>query len=85
MPSFDATTPQSQAVKNLVEAYFALDLKIVESFISKDFKFFSFPAMPEYPNEGKEGHFARYAPLLSMLTKMEVCAQHGGNISELAA
>ena len=85
MSSFNATTPQSQAVKNLIEAYFTFDLKNAEPFISKDFKFSSFPAMPEFPDEGKEGHFERYAPLLSMLTNIEVCAQHGGTISEFAA
>ena len=84
MSSFDATTPQSQAVKNLIEAYHTLDIKKAEPFISKDFRYLSFPEIPEYPDEGKEGHFQRYAPLFSMFTKVEVCAQHGGNIYELA-
>ena len=45
--------PQSQAVKNLLEAYRTLDLKDVEQFKLKDIIFSSFPAVPEYPDQGK--------------------------------
>ena len=85
MSSFNATTPESKAVKNLTDAYLTLDLKNIVPLISKDFKFLSFPKIPDHPDEEKEAHLERYAPLFSMLTKVEVCAQHRGNVSELAA
>ena len=85
MPSFDGTTPESKAVKNLIDAYLTFDLKNIVPLIAKDFKFLSFPAIPEHPDEGKEAHLERYAPLFSMFTKLEVCAQRRGNVSELAA
>ena len=85
MSSFDGTTPESKAVKNLLDAYLTFDLKNVVPLISKGFKYLSFPTIPEHPDEGKEAHFERYGPLLSMFTKAEVCAQHRGNASELAA
>ena len=85
MPNFDATTPESKAVKNLIDAYVTRDLKNIVPLISKDYKFLSFPKIPEQPDEEKEAHLERYAPLFSMLTKVEVCSQHRGNVSELAA
>ena len=85
MSNFDGTTPESKAVNNLVDAYLTFDLKNIMPLISKDFKFLSFPAIPEHPDEGKEAHLERYAPLFSMFTKAEVCAQHRGNFPELAA
>ena len=85
MSSFGATTPESKAVQNLMDAYLTLDLKNIVPLISKDFKFFSFPTIPEHPDEGMEAHLERYAPLFSMFTKIEVCAKHRGNVSKLAA
>ena len=86
MSSFDdATTPEAKAVKDLLDAYQTLDLNNIVPRISKDFKYLSFPPIPEHPGEGKEAHLGRYAPLFSMFTKLEVCAQHRGSTSELAA
>ena len=78
MSGFDGTTPESKAVKNLIDAYLTCDLKKIGPLISKDYKFLSFPTIPEHPDEEKEAHLERYAPLFSMLTKVEVCVQHGG-------
>ena len=77
MPHFDGTTPESKAVNNLIDAYLSLDLKNIVPLIAKDFKFLSFPTIPEHPDEEKEAHLKRYAPLFSMLTKVEVCANTG--------
>jgi hypothetical protein len=85
MPHFDGTTPESKAVNNLIDAYLTFDLKNIVPLISKDFKYSSFPTIPEHPDEEKEAHLERYAPLFSLLTKLEVCAHHRRNVSELAA
>jgi hypothetical protein len=84
MSSPDVTTPEGKAVKNLFDAYFTFDLKNVAPFITKDFKFLSFPKIPEQPDEEKEAHLGRYGPVFSMFTKVEVCTQLSGNVSELA-
>ena len=85
MSNFDGTTPESKAAKNLIDAYLTCDLKNIAPLISKDYKFLSFPTIPEHPDEEKEAHLERYAPLFSMLTKVEVCVQHRGSLFELAA
>ena len=84
MSSLDATTPQLKVVKNFIEAYRTSSVKNIEPLISKDFKFSSFPTIPEHPDEEKEAHLERYAPLFSLVTKLEVCTQCRGSVSELA-
>ena len=76
MSSFGATTPESKAVQNLIDAYLTCDLKNIVPLTPKNFKYMSLPAIPEHPDEEKEAHLERYAPLFSMFTKVEVCAQH---------
>ena len=77
MSNFDGTTPESKVVNNLIDAYLTFDLKNAVPLISKDFKYMSFPANSEHPDEGKEAHLEKYAPLFSLLTKVEVCVQRG--------
>ena len=74
--NFDATTPQLKTVKNLMEAYFSLDIKNTEQFLFKDFKFQTFPKIPDLPEEVKGAHFERYGPLFALMSKVEVCIQH---------
>jgi hypothetical protein len=71
--NFNATTPQSEAVKNLLDAYYTSDMNNVKPFISKDFKFQTFPNINNPFDELKEGHLERSAVFFSLVTKVEVC------------
>jgi len=71
MANINATTPQLRVVKNLFDAYLTLDYKNSEQYVSKNFKFQTFPKTPDLPDETKEGHFERYGALLSLVTKVE--------------
>lgn len=73
LTNFNVTTPQSKAVKNLIEAYLSLDIYNIVPFISKDFKFQTFPKIAGLPDEVKEGHLERYGLLFSMVTSAKVC------------
>lgn len=72
MSSFEATTPQLRAVKDFKDAYGTLDLNNIKPFASKDFKFQSFPKIPELPDETMEEHIERCLPFFSSFTKVEV-------------
>lgn len=76
LSDFNATTPQLEVVKKLFEAYLSLDVHNLEPLISKDFKFQTFPKIDGLPDEEKGGHFERWGPLLSLMTKLEVCIRH---------
>ena len=73
--NFNADTPQSEVVKGLIEAYYAFDMGSAEPFVSKDYKFQTFPKIAGLPDEPKGGHFERYGVLFSLMTKAEVCIQ----------
>jgi len=72
LTNFNATTPQLKAVKNILDAYLTLDIKNVESFTSKDFKFETYPKMAALSDAAKEQFFQRYGTIFSMLTKVDV-------------
>ena len=76
MVNIDATTPQLKLVKQLLEAYISRDIDKVVPFISKDFKFESFPKTADLPDEAGVAHIQRYGPILTALTKAEVSIQH---------
>lgn len=76
MADLDATTPQLKALKNFLDAYRTLDIKNVGKFISKDYKFQTFPKIDALPDEATAQHFETYGPLLSLLTKLDVRLQH---------
>jgi len=71
MSNLDATTPQLKVVKNLLDAYCTLDISKIEPFISKNFKFQTFPETINLPNEGREVHIQRYKGLLAAMAKLE--------------
>ena len=66
----NATTPQLNLVKDYINAYLTLKIKNVEPFISKDYKFQSFPKVPDLPDQGE--HSERFGTVLSLMNKMEV-------------
>ena len=59
-------------VKNLFEAYTALDVDKLESFISKNFEFQTFPKVARMPDEAKGKHLEWCGPLFSLISKVEV-------------
>ena len=76
MINFDATTPQLKVVKQWLEAYTSRDVDKVAPFVSKNFKFQTFPKTIDIPEEAQGVHFQRYRVLLGALTKLEVCIEH---------
>lgn len=72
MSNFDATTPQLKLVKGCMDVCITLDINNIAPFISKDYKFQTFPKIADRPDETKEKHFERYGTLLSLLAKLEV-------------
>ena len=81
MPSFD--TPQLKLLKDFTDAYCTLDINNVEQHMSKDFKYQTFPKIPEIPDQNKEVHVQKWGPLMSLLTKEEVRAGNLGPPSNL--
>jgi len=76
MINIDATTPQLKAVKDLIDAYCSLDISKIEPFISKNFKFQTFPKTIDIPEEAREVHIERYRGILAAVAKLEVRIQH---------
>lgn len=68
----NATTPQLKLVKDYIDAYLTLNIKNVEPFVSKNYKFQSFPKVPDLPDQAKGEHSERYGTVLSLMNKMEV-------------
>jgi hypothetical protein len=79
------TTPQLKAAKNLMDAYLTLDVKNVKPFVSKDFKFQTFPKIDQHPVEARDAHFERYGALFSSLRKIEVRLQRRETVIKVAA
>ena len=73
LANFNATTPQSKLIKNVIEGYFSGDMNNLEPLVSKDYKFETFPKVNALPDEEKGGHLERYGALFSLMTKVEVC------------
>jgi len=76
MANIDATTPQLKVVKDWTDAYFSLDINRVEPFLSKNFKFQTFPKIMDVPEEGKAAHIQRYKWMFGTFEKAEVRIQH---------
>ena len=70
MVNFD--TPQSKAVKRLLDAYSSLDMKNVEPLISKDYQYESLPESTDLPKQTKESHFKMWGGVFSSVKKYEV-------------
>ena len=80
MNNLEATTPQLKIIKDFFDAYVALDIKKSEPYMSRDFKFQTFPKIPDLPDETKGEHFERYGTLLSLVTKVGVRTQQRKSI-----
>ena len=76
MANIDATTPQLKVVKSFLDTYLSLDVSKTESFMSRDFKFQTFPKVAELPDEPVAAHVQRYEGLLAAMTKLEVRIEH---------
>jgi hypothetical protein len=72
MVNFDASTPQLNLVKKLIESYMTLDAKNTEPLLSKNFQEELFPRSPNTPDESKKAHVEEWAAILSSMNKVEV-------------
>jgi len=72
MVELDASTPQLKVVKNWIDAYCTLDMKNVETFISKNFQYQALPETADLPKETGGRHIERYRGLLVAASKLEV-------------
>ena len=70
MTSFD--TPQLKLLKDYADAYSSLYMNNVEQYMSKDFKYQTFPKIPEIPHQSKEAHIQNWRAIFSLLAKQEV-------------
>ena len=75
LTDFNATTPQSRVVKNMLRAVSTLDLNNAGQFISKDFKYQTFPKDDDLPVGSKAVCMERYEVIFSLFKKVEVCIQ----------
>ena len=73
MVNIDATTPQLKTVKRAIDTYCSLDLKNALPLLAKDFAYESLPKIPNLPDEPRGEHLERYAGILTLFTKIEVC------------
>ena len=73
---FNPTTPQSKVLKDLFSAAATLDINNFAAFVSKDFKFQSFPKINDLPDESIAKFSERYGAILSFLKKLEVRIRH---------
>lgn len=76
MVNFDAS-PQLALVKKWLDAYFSLDVKNVEQYISRNFHYQAFPETTDtsIPEEAKEEHIDKYREILAAGSKFEVGIQ----------
>lgn len=72
MININATTPQLRATKTLLDGYFSRDISNVEPFISKNFKYQSFPKIADHPDESKMDHIQNWGPMFASLPSVEV-------------
>ena len=72
LTDFNGTTPQSKVVENAFKALTTLDITKLVPFVSKDFKFQSFPKIDDLPDEPVAKFLERYGAIISSLKKLEV-------------
>lgn len=75
MTNLEATTPQLKVIKDYFDAFVALDIKNAEPYMSKDFKYQTFPKIPDLPDATKGDYSETYGTMLSLVTKIEVRIQ----------
>ena len=72
MANINATTPQLQVFKSVVEAYMTRDLSNVAPYLSKDFKFQTFPKIADLPDLAKAEHVEKYGAIYRSFSKVDV-------------
>jgi hypothetical protein len=75
MANFDASTPQLEAVEKWIDGFTSLDISKVDLFVSRNFKFQSFPKTIDLPEQTKGAHIQWFGGLFSLITKLEVSVQ----------
>jgi len=72
MVEFDTSSPKSNAVKQLLDAYISLDLNNLKPLLSKDYRYEPLPESLNVANQGKEEHIQKWEGIFSLLTKFDV-------------
>ena len=83
MANGDTTSPQMKLISKLLSDYGTRDLSDVGRFLSKDFKFQSFPETTNHPEETRGEHLENWGGTLASFAKMEVRTQRQGTLIEL--
>jgi hypothetical protein len=78
MTDFPAPTPQLKVIKAALDGYLTRDISNAEPYISKDFKFRTFPKDPDHPDDAKEEHIKKYGPVFAAFTDAKVSVQCRG-------
>jgi hypothetical protein len=72
MANFDASTPELKAIKKWIEAFSILDTNKMDTLLSRNFKYQSFPKSIDVPEQTKEGFIQWFGGTFS---KMKVSIQ----------
>ena len=83
MTDINANTPQLKAVKDMIDAYITLDISKVEPFVSKSFKYQTFPKVADLPEEPKAAHIQRFGRMLAVMNKFEVRISNTGEAHQI--
>ena len=75
MSNINATTPQLKLVKNWIDGYLSRDIRNLQPYLSKNYKFQTFPKIAELPDEVMGEYVERYAPIFSSFNNLEVRVQ----------
>ena len=76
MVNIDATTPQLKIIKEVADAIISRDVKKVETLISKDFAFKTFPKIAELPDLTKEEYLPKFEVVFGAFAEIDVRTLH---------
>lgn len=76
MSNIDAVTPQLKLVKDWICAYGSHDFGDLQTYVSRNLKFQTFPKIVELPDESVMEHMERYKLAFSFFTSLEVRIRH---------
>jgi hypothetical protein len=75
MANLDASTPQLKVLKKAIDAVTALDLSKMDTLLSRNFKYQSFPKTIDVPEQTKGTFFQWFRGVFASMSKFEVCIQ----------
>jgi hypothetical protein len=75
MANFDASTPQLKFVKKWIETVAVFDTSKMDTFLSRNFKYQSFPKTIDVPEQTKGTFIQWFGGVFASMTRMEVRIQ----------